>query len=367
MSSIFAVDPVSFTFPATYNARNLVYGPHPDHRLNYYRNATRLAGGNPVYFFMHGGALIGYEKTDQVVNGRVSTWIIRFLLTPGIWDVYGDVPFDVVSIGTPQWGWGLSEAPDYEEQLDDPAITHGTGVQSFAPYGLQFPDDVQRAWQWVFANAAELGCDPARAVAGGYSYGGFASMVAALRESRPWDTTGATCDGAMHEAKVSMILNYSGEISMSPEVIEHTTIRYLFGVSGTDDTYAGAVRDQVNRILLLPKSDGTFDSTCERSPYCKAISPMDLITVARAAKKGIRFRSYYDTDDNTASPILGYPAVPPYNFSGHDYHQLALLNAQLSAYGFTHVAGDTYDGTNIQAALEPTLVDTYTDMIAAVA
>lgn len=361
MSSIFTPDPVTLDFSTITTYPNLRYGPHLHHTLNYYRNSERLAGGNPVLFFTHGGALVSYDKSDQPINGRVSTWHIRFLLST-IWQTYGDVPFDVVSIEVPQWSHALSESADFEPQLDDPAITHGLGAVQYQPYGLGFYDDIQRAWQYVFHNASWLGCDPDRAVASGYSYGALGSMCAALRASRPWGGVGQYS----REAKVSMVLNYSGEIDMSPEFNEHTTTRYIFGITGTDNTYSGAVRAQMNRLLLIPKSDGTFDSTCAKTPYAKAMSPMDLIEVATAAKRLCRFRSYYDTDDNTASPILGYPAVPPYDYSGHDYHQAALLHAKLGQYGFTSTIG-TYDGTSIQAAIEPTLVATYTDMVEAVA
>lgn len=374
MTSIFTPDPFVYVFDDDYCWRNLRYGPHPDHRLNVYLNPTRMSGGNGLLIVAHSGEFTAYEKHRQVETSFRTPpwWLVRYCLNsgPSIYDL--NTHFDVISVEYPAYSHLESNSASYE-----PVSLAGVGAQSYRGYGQGFIDDIMRAWQWCADNAndSRWTWNTNKFIATGYGYGSYASMVAALQGTRAYDVSGQGGRWiAKSPARVRGVINYSGEVSVSPWVNHHSITRYLFGLAGAADASATNIRSQMERLLLNSTSTGTYPSTTTTNALCRSLSPVDLADVASADKKAILFRSYYNAQASVTTPVTAdYSGVPPYGDGGFNNNQRGLLDTALINNGFLHTPTDSswlYDagvgGVNIQSAVEATLVSTFAWMESAV-
>jgi len=121
--------------------RDLAYGPHERHRIDIFRPAT-VAGGAPVLLYVHGGGFIQGDKGGA------------------------DAPF-YNNIGA----WAASE------DMVAATITYRLAPDHQWPAGAE---DLAAAIEWLRANVAERGGDPARIFIAGQSAGAahVASYVA---------------------------------------------------------------------------------------------------------------------------------------------------------------------------------------------
>lgn len=350
--------------------RNIAYGPHPDHRLNYYRNIVRSSGGNACNIILHGGSWSGNEKTtfvESTGSNDLGKFIYSLCLDAG---TYGDVgtAVDVISgeyccnahagaaaaSSTPN---GIVNGTEYEEtyvplpHTSGGALLRQRGPPTYLHSGI---DAAQRIVQWVIKNSTRLGINPAKITIMGHSVGAWTSMNAAFSPSRPWDPLNRASGeyGATAEARVCGVINWQGEIDVDPWFNHHLTTRYLPGFMEGSSTDANCRLD-MERLLLVPAADGTFPQGQPKTPLGRSLSPVDNIRSSAPERRSIRMYSMYRTDEplDPNAPAaadyggVGSPTNPPsiapygpYGGSGHDWRQLAILASACATAGVDHTS-----------------------------
>lgn len=384
MPTSLSPNPAAYVHTASLTYRNIRYGPHDMQRLNVYKNPTQRTGGNPVLVFNHGGAWTGLDKTSTIEGDRVVRWLWAYLLNSTNYPT-STVPFDIVSVEQRIQGHKLTAADmtisgvgtvntPYEPIIEgaNPGYGPGTGTISGPWYYGTMVDDVQNAYQWVKDNATRFNFDPERLVGAGFSAGSWATGVAAFSPSRPYTTREAARSrwDRFSDSKVKGWLNYSGEIDVDPWYMAFTVTQWLFG---TLESVKANVRDDMEKLLLIPDAAGNRPDGSDPTPLLRQLSPKYRIQADLAENRSIKVRSYYPTFEDTNSvdyaggplgPVDTYSgAVPPYNAGGHDYHQFADLAAICEGVGIDHSGAvfdlASYTGGSIQLAYEDQLASTY--------
>jgi acetyl esterase/lipase len=195
--------------------RDRRYGEHPRHRLDVHTGGVRTSGEQaagppaPVFVFVHGGGFVGGDKrqADGPAYDHIGAWAVRN-------------------------GWvGVT-------------ITYRLAPEHTWPAGAQ---DVAAAVDWVRANIADYGGDPARIVVAGHSAGcvHVASYVTGQG--------GGSLDGVRGAALLSGLYLISdegrGELERS---------YYGDAPSQTVSTLPGLVNTQVPLIFAVAERDPEF-------------------------------------------------------------------------------------------------------------
>lgn len=140
------------------------YGDDVHERFDILRHPTRLAGGNPAVLFRHGGAASSGDKRFPWPDGNTGNPLATYLynLTGP-----GTVPFDFISISTPQARWNspidVSAIPGLSGTYAEPRTRPGYFPRSFQA--------LQRAVAYLQTHAASLELS-GQFIGYGASYGG---------------------------------------------------------------------------------------------------------------------------------------------------------------------------------------------------
>lgn len=368
---------LAYTIPHDRVQYNVRYGPHVMQRLNIYKSPVQNQGGNPVIVFMHGGGWSSNDKTRTMENsGNPQKPLFSFLMDPK-WTSGGpdgpatsayvlDKGVDIVSIewrqfAYTQFGFGNSNTRSsiYEEQgvpLLDGAST-GNVATTHSTYPTMF-EDPQIAVQWVKDNAGKYGFDAEKVFLWGTSAGGNGALVAGLRPSRkykPKHMINHKYDRAS-DSDVLGILNWYGQISMSPYYFPFTYFGAFFGIMDADDGSANGnteslwrKRRDAEKILLKPDASGSISPSSELTNIGKSISPSSMISEYPWIKKNVKIYSFYRESEDSLAPNatskngwFTYEGIPPNGSSspwvggGHEWRQLYDLSAVCQAYGISH-------------------------------
>lgn len=369
---------VDFTYNIPYDRvhYNVRYGPHVMQRLNIYKSPVQEVDGNPVIVFMHGGGWSSNDKT-RTVEGQTNfqKGLFGFLMDPK-WTSGGEVlspsaytldkGIDIVSIewrqfSYTQFGYGgattrSSIFEEYGIPMNDGAST-GNIAATHATYPTMY-EDPQIAVQWVKDNALRYGFDSSKVFLWGSSAGGNAVMVAGLRPSRKYKPVHMLNHKYERSSSSDVIgiLNWYGQINMSPYYFPFTYFGAVFGVMDADDGSTNGTtegywrkRRDVERILLLPDASGSFSPSSELSPIGKAMSPSSMITSYPWVRSDVKIYSYYreaedslDPNGTTLNGWVTYEGIPPNGISspwvggGHEWRQLYDLSAVCEANGISH-------------------------------
>lgn len=370
MATSFPVDPASYVHPAAGSFRNIRYGPSIHHRLNYYRNAAKPNEPHGLLVYGHGGGWGANEKTSTIEGSELMHILWGFVLDT---DSYGtdDVVFDVASVEWRRQNQTNISPPALSTPYEATAegTNPGTGPTAAPWFFPTFVDDLQRAIQFMKTHAARFGIDPDRVVAWGSSSGAHLALLSALAPSRrfmPADLASRLYD-VTHTSRVRGVLNWFSPIDFNPWYMHFKLLAPSFGLTENSDANQ---RADMERLLLIPAADGTFPSTCEPTPICKAISPRHRIRAAWSDNLGLRIRSQYATYETTSAPGPTYSTIPPYVALGHEFLQLADLQAECDAVGMPHESAPVnpaLHGGDIQIAWESTLQGTYDWLVDTVA
>jgi hypothetical protein len=369
---------LSYSIPHDRVHYNVRYGPHIMQRLNIYKSPVQNASGNPVIVFMHGGGWSSNDKTRTVENsGNVQKALFSFLMDPK-WTSGGPdgtnassyvtsaVGVDIVSIEWRQYvytqfGFGISSTRSsiYEEFSVPKTDAAGTG--NVATTHSTYPttmEDPQLAVQWVKDNASRYGFNASKVFLWGTSAGGNGALVASLRPSRRYKPTHLASHkyDRTSSSDVIGIINWYGQISMSPFYFVSNILGAMFGISESsdgstfgDNQYLWRKRRDMERILLLPDASGLYTSASPLSPICKAISPSSMIDEFPWVRKGVKiYSNFMEWEDSLApnSPYLNgyytFEGIPPNGISspwygaGHEWRQFYDLSAVCLANGIIH-------------------------------
>jgi hypothetical protein len=360
---VLSPDPKTYVHPATHTRRNIQYGPHADHRLNVYRNETRLTGGNPVLIFDHPGGWSSKDKTFAVEGtallGPTEKYTFAYLLDQD----YGNttIPWDIVSIETRGGAHDsisplASSADNYEPRFE--ATNPGTGPMQYPAYLLSSFDDAQRAVQFVKDNKTRFGFN-GQVAFWGASAGATHGLVVGFMPSRHYTIPSQKRSRweACSDSSVLGVLNYYGVINMSPWFTDLYLAGGLFGFQ-TDINIASGIksRHDVEKLLLVPDSSGLYPSTVQTNGICKSISAVDVIAAIPPERNGVKVRSIYVDAEASLVPVTTYVTIPPY--TSHHPIQATLLQTVCDAVDVDHEYQTIATGT--QANWETTLADTVT-------
>lgn len=345
---------MAYSHPQNLTYRNVRYGPHNNNLLNIYLNPVRLSGGNPVMIGTHGGAWSTVDKSSHFENANsfVNKPMFALLLDSV---TYGtdDVPFDFVSIEYPAHSHERTlNTPLGIEPIQEGTAGLGTGTLSYPTYHDRMIWDRQQAQQWVADHADEYGFNPQKFASMGHSVGSWVAMCAAFLPTR--SKGGAKRFRGQAEGNVRYVFNQCGEVDLDPWVMHHQVTRYCFGL--LEDSNAN-IRDDIERLLLVPDSSGLYPQGQPKTTLCKSLSPVDIVRAMPSSRRGIKIHSFYRLDEDTLSPMPGYATVPPYYAGGHDWHQFAMIeqafaDAGLSANHTGRVSDINDFGGSIQKAHE---------------
>lgn len=364
------VNPLDYVHPLENCWHNWRYGPHPDHRFDLLRNATRADGGNAVAIVVHGGSWHSNDKTtfgqSSGGSGPWGYWWTGYLLDSAVQDT-DRIYFDVV---VPEYGarahdgaGSSGRGPTYEEAY--PELFGGTriGIQTLPRYLTASIYDIKRLVQYLKRNASNLGISPTQIFLIGHSVGGNTCLGAAFTPSRAWNPKDYRRFATQHDDRVLGVINMSAEVNLDPWFMFHRHAKWATGLLEADTTSTG-VRGDIERLFLEPDSSGLYPQGQAKTAMCKAMSPVDLIANAQSDRWTTRVRSYYWKDHNSVGPYVppgtfestsaavgDYLAVPPYDAAGHDWHQWAVLDAACQAKDA--VRGDgivTHSGRVLDAA-----------------
>lgn len=341
------------TTDSTVVKRDIPYGDEMVQQLNYYQNATRVTGGNPVAMFFTGGGFGSKDKTSALEGSYFQK--IQFAMMMNNSYGYTSPAWDVVSVQcrehaidpSSQSASSLVYSPTYSGAVNGPGFTQYPG------YGLTWVDDAQRAVQFIKDNTARFGCNAAKVVVWGDSAGGTIALDAAFSPSRHFTipTKARSKWDAFSNSNVVGVLNFFGVIDLSPWFTDFTLVGGDFGFENTDLT---KMRADMEKLLLVPDSSGLYPSTVAKSPICKSVSPMDVIAASFEDQRAAKVYSLYRDFETTTVPVTTYSTIPPY--TAHDVIQMGLLAARCASVGIDHTSylyslsqggGDTQIATEV--------------------
>lgn len=345
------VDPLVYVHPLANSWHNQRYGWHPDHRFDLLRNANRMDGGNAVAIVVHGGSWHSNDKTtfgqSSGGSGPWGYWWTGYLLnsaTQGTDRIYFDVVVAEYGARAHDGAGTSGRGPTYEEAY--PELIGGSiriGIQTLPRFLTASIYDIKRLVQYLKRHAAELDINPNLIFLIGHSVGANTCMGAAFSPSRFWNSNDGRPFAPQHNDKVMGVVNMSGEVNLDPWFMFHRHAKYATGLLESDTTATG-VRGDIEELFLVPDEDGLFPEGQAKTQLCKSMSPVDLVAAAPADRSATRLRSYYWKDHNAVSPYVppgtfentaavagDYAAIPPYDGSGHDWHQFAVIQAACAA------------------------------------
>lgn len=263
------------------------YGNDAHQRYDHYKHPIRDPGGNPLFVYRHGGGWQTKDKRLLSIDTDESNTLASYLLGSQ------DVHFDVISINTRQARWDTpvsSAAFGYNEACDRPTY---------------FPEawvDYKRAILFFKLNAAQLGINPAKIIAGGSSAG---ACMALWSQCTPPLVTGPSNEGSGYQG---------GQIQRA------TNIRQTSGNlrARMDSTTLGVWYHLGLPDFRLVGSTETVTASQWYSVYgvANATAAAALSTAAREAISAI---AYIEKNTPYWVPVLAQYANTKKRFTGADY------------------------------------------------
>lgn len=369
MGSSFATDPRLYVHPQSLSLHGIPYGWHEDHQLNIYKHSA--SGTHRLIIAVHPGGWGSGDATTELEGWTKRMELLRNYLLSTDYPT-GSPAFDIVSVRYPMHVRMLANqaiinpgvTSPYEESVD--GVVGGVGPPSYPGNILMQIEAIQMATQWVRQNAAIYGWDPNRIGLWGMSAGATGGTVAALSPSRRFMPAGAsTREGEFSvHSRVSCVLAWFWPVDMSPWVNHYSITSPAFGITEADGT---RVRAQMERLLLVPKPDGTYPIDCEPTALCKAVSPTwRARACATRPELRVPIMSFHWDGEVTTAPGAGYTGVPPYLVTGHDYRQDALM-ASACADGDVSYTSRVISPTGfpgLQEMFESTFAESYAFLVA---
>lgn len=355
MALPFTPDPLTYDPDDNYVFRNVRYGAVISNGAsvsllcNVYRSPTRMTGGNPVFFTMHGGSHINNSATEWAeatggslpphgycLNGYLGQ-LTSYFASPRYF-------FDVVSIEPAYHSFGVSQSGGSSwipgTYFQQETGTQYRGVQSNRGRLLDPIWSVQKCMQFFSAFADDPMSGPvgnmrrSQFFLHGHSVGGATAIGAAFSRSLPYSPINQSRFAAHHKARALGVLVYSPEVNWDPWFMANRHIRANLEFFSSD---ANEIRADVERALLKPNASGLRPQGSPKTDLAMAMSPVDVIANAPADRRTTRLRAHYykgfggGSFEETLSNVYSYSAIPPYDSAGHDWRQFAVLQAACAA------------------------------------
>lgn len=366
MASSFAVDPRLYTHPQSLSWHGIRYGEHEDQWLNYYRHPA--GGTHWCLVAMHPG---GWSSADPTTEAEGSTKRMElfknYLIStdyptssPAIDVAFVRYPMLVRNLANPAV---ISGSPSpYEETID--GVSGGQGPVSRPGDMVQQIESLQMATQFLRKWSTRFGIDPNHVNGWGMSAGASAVGVSALSPSRhffPEDWAGGEFD-FHHHSRFNCALLWFYPCSLNPWKLHFETTGPAVGITESD---TNRVRAQMERLLLVPASDGTYPQDAEETALCKRLSLLSRIeAVASRPELKVPLRSYYWSSETTTAPGATYDMSTfpyPLRGTGHDYRQFQLVADACTSASVSHSGRvlNTADYPGLQQMFESTFAESY--------